>query len=352
MAKQSTKERSAGYSEILADIKSGNYSPYYLLMGEEPWYSDNIAAEITANALTEDEKGFNYHLFYGGDCNDVTVVEASRRFPMMASRQLVVLKEAQLLKNLDAFAAYFSQPMPSTILLIVFTGKSADKRGSFYKSALAGNGVVFESVALKDNQIPSWIENFARSEGYNTDPQASMLLAEFCGPDLRKLSTELHKLFNATGADSKLITAELVEQNTGVSREYNAFELGRAITNGNSAQAFKIVMHFGTNPRLYPLQLTLGSLFYHFSRLLKYHSVDQSLRGNTGAMASALGLNPYFLRDIETGARRYNLRRTMEAVALIRKCDSMSKSNERGEASDSDLLRELVTRLIYSPTTR
>lgn len=351
MAKKSENSRSADFSVLLSQIRGGEFLPYYVLMGEEPWYSDVLVNEIISGAITEDEKGFNYHMFYGGECNDVTVVEAARRFPMMAQRQVVILREAQLLKQNEAFTAYFSNPMPTTILVVVLTQKSLDKRGTLYKTAAAGKGVVFESQLLKEYQLHSWIQDFMVSNGYSVEPAAVALMAEYCGTDLRKLANESNKLFSSKQKGDNLITVADVESNTGISREYNAFELGKAITSGKTDKAFRIVLHFGTNPRQYPLVLTLGSLFYHFSKLLKYHSLDPVTRKNSGAVASALGVIPYFVKDYEIAASKFNLRRTMEAISLIRRFDSMSKSNERGEANDSDLLRELITRITYPATT-
>ncbi len=351
MAKQSSKDKQPSFLELLEDIRSGNFKQYYVLMGEEPYYSDVILSEISKNALTEDEKGFNFHMFYGGECNDRLVVETARRFPMMAQRQVVILREAQLLKQTEAFVSYFAQPMPTTILVIIFTQKSLDKRGTSYKSAIAGNGVVFESQLLKDYQVVSWIENYIKSTGYIIEPAASALMAEFCGPDLRKLALESGKLIASVNEGVKVITASDVELNVGISREYNAFELGKALTDLKMDRAYKIVLHFGTNPKQYPMVLTLGSLFYHFSKLLKYHSLSSGNKSNSGSVASALGINPYFIKDYETGARNFPLRKTMEVISLIRKYDSMCKSNERGEANDNDLLRELITKIAYSVTT-
>lgn len=351
MAKQSVKEKQPSYYDLLEEIRSGKFRPYYVLMGEEPYYSDIISSQISDLALTPDEKGFNFHLFYGGDCSDRSVVEAARRYPMMASRQLVILREAQLLKQNEAFTAYFNQPMPSTILVIIYTQKSLDKRGTAYKAATSGPGVVFESQLMKDNQVISWLENNFKTNGYEIEPDASALMAEFCGPDLRKLALESSKLFAAVKDGVKIITASDVELNVGISREYNAFELGKALTDKKMERAYKIVLHFGTNPKQYPLVLTLGSLFYHFAKLLKYHSLPAGIKSNPGSVASAIGINPYFVRDYESAARNFPLKKTMEVISLIRRFDSMSKSNERGEANDNELLKELITRIAYSATT-
>lgn len=351
MAKQPTKEKQSSYNDLLEEIRSGEFKPYYILMGDEPYYSDIISSEIIERSLTPDEKGFNYHLFYGGECNERSVIEAARRFPMMAQRQLVIVREAHLLKQTDAFTSYYLQPMPSTILVLIYSQKSLDKRGAPYKAAVSGQGVVYESQLMKDYQVVSWIENHFKSLGYYIEPVASALMAEFCGPDLRKLSLESSKLTAAATADTKKISASDVELNIGISREYNAFELGKAITEKKMDYAYKIVIHFGTNPKQYPLVLTLGSLFYHFSKLLKFHSLSTSVKSNSSAVASAIGINPFYVKDYQTAAINFPLRRTMEVISLIRRYDSMSKSNERGEATDNDLLKELITRIAYSTAT-
>ncbi|MFA6334482.1 MAG: DNA polymerase III subunit delta [Bacteroidales bacterium] len=345
MAKQGAKETIQHFEEILAEIKSGVIRPLYVLMGEEPYYSDIIVEEISNRALTPAERGFNQLLLYGADVTSTQVIESARRFPMMASRQLVIVKEAQLIDDLEKFEHYCRQPLSSTILVISLTNKSLDKRGAFYKQALA-NGVVFESAALKENKVTFWIERYVKSKGKSISPEASVLLADYSGTELRKLVLELDKLLTNIKEGEKEIKATDVEENIGISREYNLFELTKAISVKDQTKIFKIAIHFADSPKQYPLVVTFATIFSQFTRISKYHAFINRNKGATrGEIASYLGVNPYFISEYELASQNYPLIKCLEIISLIRRYDSMSKSNERGEASDGELLLELVFKI-------
>lgn len=347
MAKTGAKDTVQHFEEILAGIKGGVIQPLYVLMGEEPYYSDIIMEEISNRALTPEERGFNQLLLYGADVSASQVIEAARRFPMMASRQLVIVKEAQLIDDLDKFELYCKQPLSSTILVISLTNKSLDKRSAFYKQALA-NGVVFESAALREDKVTFWIERYVRTKGKNISPEAAVLLADHSGTELRKLILELDKLLTNLPEGSKEIDVVDIEENIGISREYNLFELTKAISVKDQTKIFNIVRHLGDSPKQYPLVVTFAIIFSHFIKISKYHALKNKKRDCTRAeIASYIGSNPYFLPDYDLAAQNYPIIKCMEAISLIRKYDSMSKSNERGEASDGELLMELVYRISH-----
>lgn len=335
------------FGKIVSEIERGIFKPFYLLMGEEPYYSDVIIKEIEKNALTQEERGFNHTVMYGSDVTAASVVEAARRFPMMASRQLVVLREAQLMGNPSNLEHYFRHPMATTVLVVSFTGKSIDKRTSLYKSALA-NGCVLESYALYPDMVYSWIEKYLKAKGISIVPEAALLMAEHCGTQLRKLVLELDKLITNLQEGSTRIDLNAIEKNIGISRDYNAFELTKAISFKEQKKALQIVRHFGDSPKQFPLVLSLAALFTHFSRLLKYHSLHSGgARPSKPQIASYIGINPYFLPEYDYAARNYPLIKCMESISLIRKYDSKSKSSNRGESSDGDILFDLVYKILH-----
>ncbi|HBG25054.1 MAG: DNA polymerase III subunit delta [Bacteroidetes bacterium GWF2_41_61] len=347
MGKKEIDNSIKSYREILSGIKGGSFKPFYLLMGEEPYYSDVIIDEIARNALTEDERGFNQLILYGSDVTATQVVESARRYPMLASRQVVIVKEAQMMDRLDELEFYFRQPMPTTLLVVSLTNKSLDKRTTLYKSALS-NGVVFESFSLRDDMIFSWIESYIKSKGYSISPEAALLMGEYCGTELRKLVLELDKLLTNLPDTRKKIDTIEIEENIGISREYNVFELTKAISFRDSVKIFKIVKHFGASPRQFPLVVTISALFMHFSRLLKYHAIHANgAKPSREEIASYLGIMPYFMPEYDHAARNYPLIKCMEAISLIRRYDSMGKSSQRGEAEDGDILLELVYKISH-----
>jgi len=347
MAKKDIQACIDKFESIIFDIGRATFAPFYVLMGEEPYYSDIIMDEISEKALTPDEKGFNFLTLYGSDVNAAQVVEASRRFPMLASRQVVMVKEAQMMGNLNDLEHYFAQPLSSTLLVVSLNGKSLDKRTTLYKAANS-KGVVLETFSLRDEMVPNWIERHLRSKGITIVPEAGALMADYCGTELRKLVLELNKLITNLSGDCKQIEIKDIEDNIGISREFSVFELTRALSFKDREKVMRIIMHFGSASKQYPLTMTLASLFMHFSRILKYHSMFMHNRKpSKGEIAAEIGINPYFLPEYEYASRSYPLIKCMEAMSLIRKCDSKSKSSERGESSDGELLLDLVCKIVY-----
>ncbi|MGE4415093.1 MAG: DNA polymerase III subunit delta [Bacteroidales bacterium] len=347
MGKREIEKCMDSFRELVVSIRNGQFAPFYVITGEEPYYADFLIKEIEQRALTPEEKGFNMTVVYGSDISSAGVVEASRRYPMMAQRQVVIVKEAQRLDKIDTLGLYFVNPLQSTVLVLAFNGKSLDKRTSLYKNAVK-NGVVLETYSLYPEMVGSWIEKYIKAKDVKISPEASLLMAEYCGTEMRKLAMELDKLMVNIPQGKGIIDVSTVEENTGISREFSVFELTKAISFKDTAKAIKIVRFFGASPRQYPLVLTLAALFNHFSRILKYHAIlSRQPSAQKGQIASFLGINPYFMPEYEHSAKNFPLIKCMEAISHIRKYDSMSKSNKRGGAEDGDLLFELVFKILH-----
>ena len=345
MAKIRFKDTTEKYERIVSDLKKKVYKPVYLLMGEEPYYIDQIADYIADNVLSESEKSFNRLILYGKDTDAKSVVFAAARPPMSASCQVVVVKEAQHLK-LDEMSMYLKSPLPTTILVLCLKGKTVDKRLKIYKE-LEEKGVVFETVKPYDNELASWITNYLKGKGAGIEPAAAAILADHIGADLSRIVNELDKLFTLLPENNKTITGEHIEKNIGISKEYNVFELCDAIMSKNVLKANRIVDYFGKNPNANPMILTISSMFSHFARLLKYHVVKVRHKTMAPAQKAAIiGINPFFMRDYESAATRYSFSTVIRIIGLLREYDLKSKGMNNA-APDSELLRELVFKIIH-----
>lgn len=343
MAKQYPADTIKLYETLKDKISKGSFSPFYLLMGEEPYFTDRLCELIIEKALMPEERDFNQTILYGSDTNASDVASACRRFPMMAPRQLIVVKEAQMIKKLDDFGNYFDHIVDTTILVLCFSGKSADKRTSFYKKALKA-GEVFESQKIGEDAVPKWIEGYFASLGKSIEPKAALLLAEYAGNDLRKIALEAEKLIRAVEVDREKITVDDIEKNVGISREFNITELTNALAAKDARKAFKIAYYFGESPKRYPIQMTLGFLFFFFSKveLIHAHSMKMGSRPNMAEAAKRAGLFSSYAIPYIKAAQNFPLRKTMKIISSIRECDYKSKSNFGGDASDGDLLIELI----------
>ncbi len=312
-------------------------------MGEEPYYPELVCNAIIENCLQEWEKDFNETICYGADVTAETVITAARRFPMMADRQLVVVKEAQQMKSLEELAVYCQQPLESTVLVILMHGASADKRRALYKSVLK-TGVIVDSPALRDYEMPQWIAAYYEGRGLKIHPEAAQLLAESSGTDLGKIAVETDKLLKNLPEGVKEVTVEDIEKNVGVSRQFSVFELTKCLSYRQVAQALKISAHIGQTPR-FALPMVVAPLFTHFSRILKYHALMPT-RPSPSDAAKVLGLNPYFLKEYDAALRNYSLPQAMKAVSLLAEYDYKGKGGDAGEASPADLFTELVAKLL------
>lgn len=331
------------YEGIISDLKKRIFKPVYFLAGEEPYYIDLITEYIEDKVLPEAEKAFNQAVFYGEDTTILSIIETSRRFPMMSSHQVVIIKEAQSLKKIEDLILYLEKPLLSTILVINYKYKVIDKRTKLFK-ALENHSVYFESGKLRDYQIPPWIERYLMTKGIKTDPSASAMLTEYLGTDLHKIANELDKLIITLPVGKPVITTSLIEKNIGISKEYNNFELQKAIGEKNILRANMIVHHFNNNQKDNPITLSTASLFSLFSKLLTYHYLTDKSKNN---VASVLKVNPFFVKDYEIAASKYTASKTVQIISLLRTYDMKSKGFGDLSSEPGDLLKELVFKILH-----
>ncbi len=334
-------------AKILSDVQAGRFSPVYLLMGDEPYYPELVCNAILQHCIPEEEKDFNETVCYGSEVTAAQVVTAARRFPMMAERQLVVVKEAQQMKGLEELAFYCAEPLESTVLVILMHKASADKRKAFYKAAQKV-GVVVDSPALRDYEIPGWIQSYYTSRGLQIDPQAAALLGESVGTDLSTLVVETDKLTKALPEGTVRVGVADIEKNVGISRQFSIFELTRELSFRHAAKALSIASHLGNSAK-FAMPMAVSALYTHFSRILKYGAL--LARGGTPSpedKARALaGVNPYFYREYDTAVRNYPVRKAMAAVSLLCEYDYLGKGGDGSTVvSDGELLVELTAKLL------
>lgn len=327
--------------KIVNDIKAGNIKPIYFLMGEESYYIDKLSDYIEQNVLTEDEKGFNQTVLYGRDVAIEEIVSTAKRYPMMAERQVVIVKEAQdLSRTIDKLESYVENPMPSTVLVFCYKYKTLDKRKKMTK-LLAKNGVVFESKKLYENQVGDWIKRILSGKSYSIEPKANAMLVEFLGTDLSKINNELEKLQIILPKGST-ITPHHIEENIGFSKDFNVFELRKAIGDRNQLRAYTIADNFAQNPKDNPIVMTTSLVFSFFVQLLKYHGLKDK---NPKNAATALGVNPFFLKDYDVAIKNYPMRKVSQIVTSLREVDVKSKGVGANALPQSDLLREMLFKI-------
>lgn len=331
--------------QIINDVKNGNFVPVYLLMGTEPYYPDLVCDEIIKYALTDSERDFNQTVFYGLDTDAGTVASECRSYPMMAERRLVVLKEAQSMKTLENLATYASDPMESTVLVILMHGASADKRRALYKN-VQKKGVVLVSDALRDYEMPQWITSFYKSRGLDIEPAAAALLAEYAGTDMSRIMLETEKMQKNLPEGTVRVNAADIEKNVGISRQFSIFELTKALSYMKAEKALKIAAYIGNGPK-FMLLLATAPLYTHFYRILKYEAALLKNPAMSKAdRAKLLGINPYFMEEYDVAARNYPIRRCMKVISLLEEYDFKGKGGGSGEASQGDLLMELVSKIL------
>jgi DNA polymerase-3 subunit delta len=331
------------YEEILKELKQKTYRPVYFLMGEEPYFIDRITDYIADNVLSEDEKTFNQIILYGKDTDVPSVINTARRFPMMASHQVVIVKEAQNLSGIEDLIHYTESPLESTLLVINYKYKKLDKRKKLFKS-LEKNGILFDSKRLYDDRIPSWINGYLSSRGIKIEPKAAMILIEYLGNDLGKIANELEKLILVLRSDADFITPADIERNIGISKDFNNFELNNALARRNVLKANRIVRYFQGNQKNHPLTLTITSIYFFFSKVLNYHFIRDKSRRN---VASVLKIDPYFVQEYETAARNYNTAKTVQVISLLREYDLKSKGFSNVSIPPGELLKELIYKIMH-----
>jgi DNA polymerase-3 subunit delta len=324
--------------QITIDIKAGNLKPIYFLMGEEPYYIDKLTEFIEQNALEEHERDFNQSILYGRDVTMEDVIGTAKRFPMMADRQVVVVREAQeLSRTIDKLEAYAENPQQTTVLVFAYKYKTLDKRKKITK-LLDKVGVVFESKKLYENQVGDWIKRVLSGQGYSIENKAVAMLVEFLGTDLSKINNELEKL-KIILPKGHTFTPNDIEENIGFSKDFNNFELRKAIGEKNQVKAYQIIDYFSQNPKDNPLVVTTGLVFGFFSQLLQYHGLKDKSQANA---AKVLKVNPYFVKDYEVAFRNYPMKKVSAIVAALRTLDLKSKGVGAASTSQHDLLKELL----------
>jgi len=329
------------FKELLNSLKRGEYKPVYFLMGDEQFFIDKISEYIEKNVLKEEEKAFNQVIFYGNEITIYDVITQARRYPLMSKYQVIIVKEAQDIKNIDELQIYVENPQLSTILVVNYKYNKLDKRKKLYQ-LLNKKNYLFEFNKLYENQIPEWINDYLSEKGYAIDVKSAMLLTDFIGNDLSKIANELEKLIIALG-NEKRITTTHIEKFIGISREYNNFELIGAIATKDFAKATKIALYFSKNPKSNPFILTLISLFSFFSKVLLFHSLKDKGRSN---VANELKINPYFVDQYATAAKNFSPSKIKKIIALLREYDLKSKGINNVSTDDGDLLKELLYKIM------
>lgn len=330
-------------STIVSDINNGNVKPIYFLMGEEPYYIDRISEYIEKKVLTEEEKGFNQIVLYGREITIDDIVSNAKRYPMMAERQVVIVKEAQdLSRTIENLVSYAKNPQPTTVLVICYKYKKIDKRKALYK-AISKNGLVYESKKLYENQVSDWLRRVVAGKKYKIESKAVLMLVEFLGTDLGKINNELSKLFTVLPKNST-ITPENIEENIGISKDYNNFELRKAVAERNILKANRIINYFAQNQKANPIIMTISLLNSFFTQLLIYHSLPDKSKNS---VAIALKINPFFVSDYSLAAKNYPMRKVSQIIALLREADVKSKGVEANALKEGDILKELLFKIMH-----
>lgn len=330
------------YDQILSDIHKKNFAPVYFLTGDEPYFIDMISDTIENEALDEADRAFNQIVLYGRDVDVETIANHARSFPMMGERMVVIVKEAQDVKNLEEFEKYLDTIPETTLLVFAYKYKKFDKRKTLAKK-IDKKGVWFESKKLYDSNIPGWIQNYLKGEGYSIMPKATQMLADYLGTDLHKIANELKKLIIALPKKKSIDDAD-VERNIGISKDYNGFELQNAIGSRDVLKANRIVNYFGDNGKDNPLLVTVITLYGYFTKLIKLHTTQDKSQGN---LASVLGVNPFFVKDYLAAARNYPPATCIRCISILREFDMKSKGYESGDVSEKDLYREMIFKLMH-----
>ncbi|MDR2388807.1 MAG: DNA polymerase III subunit delta [Tannerellaceae bacterium] len=336
------KKEELTFEKISETIKAKKFVPVYILMGEEPFFIDKITDLLIENVLDDSDRDFNQTIFYGADTDVAAIFNAARRFPMMAERQLVVVREAQLIRDIEMLANYVKNPLHSTVLVINYKYKTLDRRKAL---AIASDkiGILFESIKIPDYKIPAFITSFLQSRATGIDSKGAQMLADFLGNDLGRLCKELDKLailLPETGP--KRITPGLIEQNVGISKEYNNFELLKAIAVKDVLKSNRIIQYFEKNPNNNPIQRTLPLLFNYFANLLICHySADHSDNG----LMNTLGFSS--VRDYSIGMRNYSPLKVFYLIRDIRTAEACSKGVENVSLTDADIMKELLYKILH-----
>jgi DNA polymerase-3 subunit delta len=353
MAKAAVKFRDSAqtFEALRKDIAAKKFAPVYLLMGEEDWFIDQLADDLAENTLDEAERAFNLTVVYGRDTAVGTIINTARQMPMMGSRQVVIVREAQQLKKIEELQLYTANPSPSTVVVLCHKEKNIDQRTQLYKHAVA-RGVVFESVRPRDYEIREWLGKFVAARGLKADQKAIEMLIEHLGMEISKISNELSKLLLSLPEGTTRLTPDVVENGTGFSRDFNNFELCKAVALRSEARAMAIADNFARNPKEHPLVVTVISLFGQFRQIFIYNYLVWKSRRGAAPMPSDVELMgllrlpaPYFVDELRAAAAKWPNKITFKVLGLLREYDAKSKGIDAGGMTDGELLRELLLKM-------
>ena len=338
--------KNATYEGIMQDLQAGKYLPVYYLMGDEPYYIDKISDYIAEHALQPEERDFNQTVMFGSDVNASQVVDAARRYPMMAERQVVIVKEAQNIKQTDALEKYFQNPMPSTVLVMCHKNGTVDGRKQKYVKAIREAGVLYESKKMKDYQLPAFIENYLRQRNVSIDAKSTQLIADSIGADLSRLTSELEKVIISLPENDRKVTPQVVEDQIGVSKDFNGFELKDAIVNRNVFKANQIVKYFDNNPKAGSIYSFLPLLFNFFQNLMiAFYSPNKQ---SQEAVAEWLELrSPWAAKEYMTGMRNYSAMKVMQIIDKMREIDAKSKGLDNPNTPPGELMKDLIFYILH-----
>lgn len=341
------------FEEIIRDLKNKVYHPVYFLHGDEPYYIDFISDYIENHVLNDMEKEFNQTVLYGRECDILSVVSTAKRYPMMSNYQVVIVKEAQDVKNLvsksekddddkNPLINYILHPQKSTLLVFCYKYKAIDKRTRLAK-AINKHAILFESKKLYDSTIPGWVTAYLKNKGYSIEERAAMLIGEYIGNDLTRIANELDKLCLNISKEI-MIDSSLIEKYIGISKEFNVFELQNALGIKNVLKANRIINYFAANEKSNPLVMTLGNLYSYFNKLMASQMLSDKSEKN---IASELGIHPFFVKDYVKATANYKSQKLIEIFSLLREYDLKSKGVNNESTGHGELLKEMVFKILH-----
>ena len=329
------------YESVMHDLKARDFKPIYYLMGDESYYIDKISDWIAENVLQPEEKDFNQTVLFGSDVNASQIVDAAKRYPMMSEYQVIIVKEAQNVKNVEPIEKYLKAPMSSTILVMCHKNGTIDGRKREYVKAIQQAGVLFESKKLRERDLPSFIEQYLKDREASIDPKSTQMIADAIGADLSRLTGELDKVLLSLPESDRRVTPQVVEDQIGVSKDYNAFEFRDAIVNRNILKANQIIKYFDENPKAGGLYALLPMMFSYFQNLMLSYYCPQ--KGSQEALAQWLDMkSPWGARDYITGMRNYSGMKVMQIISKIREIDAKSKGLDNPNTAPGELMKELI----------
>ena len=337
------KKDTISYDQLMSDLRKKAYNPIYFLMGEEAYYIDQISDFFQNNILGEAEKEFDQTILYGKDVEISAVINAAKRYPMIGTNQVLIVKEAQLIKNWEDIVHYFKNPLRSTILVFCYKYGTPDKRKKWFVE-MEKIATIYESSKLRDYEIGDWITNYAKSKNVQIEKKAVGMLTEYLGTDLSKLVNELEKLLLTKPANIQSITPELIEKNIGISKDFNNFELQVALINRDVLKSNRIIRYFADNKKANPMVVILAQLFKFFSDLMIFHYLPDR---SPGIAASELKVNPYFIKDYEKASKVFGAWKTMNIITFIRETDARYKGIDNPSTDEGELMKELIFKILH-----